>query len=284
MNGLPFEQLPGSDISPENIIKQRYETSRKEHQRRFNNEWNNLDKQIRILGPERLNQMQQSLYTRNQREAFDLNKQTESQINHFKEIDQLAQQGLMTNPYEVKMRMILGPETERAVFPQRKSIAAQYGEMDLYRNRLESRLAQFEMTPGGKRIKDPFKWWFQERKAGRMLKVFMGTEGTGKKAKDVFRPATQEEQQEYGALIGELQRVKELQTMTLQQPDITNRLRKAAAVGDRRMGIGESISMELERRQPTPTKSQTTKPIYQQNRRTGQQRVSYDNGATWQTL
>ena len=241
-------------MEPELLLQQQFDREARQFQEQANQQWDTIKSRVEVLGPEQTMQQLLQLEDKNNAAFSRLKDAYTKKLSSLSQVDSLAQHGFIPNPDEVKFRMVLGPEAERAIFPKAKSIEARYGELDVYRNRLEKRLADFETDPGGERIKQPSKWWFQEYKTRPILKVYSHTTGTGKEAKDVYRPANAQEQQEYENVRLELERVRDMQNSLTQRSNVTNSLRHAAATSNR-LGIGtlaSNISADLERRKPEP--------------------------------
>lgn len=233
-------------MNPENIIKQRYESEKGRLQQEFNQEWN-------VLRSRQADDNSfMKLHDKYRQLANQLNSAVQEQMDQIQEIARLGEQGLVTDPKMTQLRSILPTEARSALPKPAKNvdIMAEYGKLDVYRNRLEQDLKMFVEDPGGEKIKDPFKWWFQESKTKPLLRVNTGARGPGNET--VLRMANQTEQTEFIRKRIELQRVKEMQNALLAKPDVTNRLQRAAATSNR-MGVGTvatNITAELKDRKP----------------------------------
>lgn len=110
--------------------------SRQQIQDRVALQWQEINRRRRFIGvgeanrmqqelhnraePEvlRLNRMQQELNTRAKQEMLQFKQKAQNQMARLKEIDNLGTKGLITNPDEVKWRIVLGHEIESAMFPK----------------------------------------------------------------------------------------------------------------------------------------------------------------------
>jgi len=276
-NGVPLITGRGEPqgVTPRSILESRDAALRQSIQEDFKIEADRLEKTP--LTAEEFQKHKKKLH-----EAFQDRYRKESaglkaQMQGLSEIESLVTSGQATPQagMEQGMRSVLDTEAERAVFPrQAEPVSKQYSAQLLYRDKLDSLLAQFEEQPGGKKIKQWHKPWFMEGKTTAKLQIYTGKD---KDKNPTFRDATPEEIQEYGLLKAERNRVAETMNVLLQDTDMSNRLRKAVATSGRKMGISESFAKTLQdqRRDTIPD---TQQPKYQVNRVTGAKRVSYDGG------
>lgn len=243
-------------MNPEDIIKQNYDLERNQLQNEFNAQWQQIQSQVNILGQDRVQQELQKLHSKFQTQAYDVNNKYEQQLQKLRQVGQIAGQQNISNVQEVQFRELGLPS---GLFPKETDTMAEYNKLKTYLGNLENRLSRYEQTKGGERIKDPFKWWFQETKTRPILYI---KQGTGKDAVNV--PANQQEQLEFMYLPQEIQRIREQMNMLIRQPNVTNRIRMAATKSNR-SGIGtiaSNMTEELESRQPiSQPKQQLPDPL-----------------------
>ena len=292
MAGLPYQQL--EQDTPESIVNDYLQRGLQGIQDRYNTQWNEINKRGQTLGQRKQTQMFDELDAKVQQDAMAFQQQTQQQMEQLQRIDRLAQQA-GTDPYEPKMRLVLGPEEEAARFPKEtapRSVMAQYGELDIYENRLQQEAGEFMTDPGGKRIKEPWKFWFREKKTQPMLKVYdPNLEPTYDEKKKVwikggYRTATQEDIRRKLLIERELKDVQRQKRELMQQPDIATRVR-GAALRIKRDPEHTSFVEKVQQSKPKPKVPPTPKEqktIRQRNTRTGQERISYDGGTTWQIV
>lgn len=116
-----FVEPPGvGGDSPEDVFEQRVRDGRAGIQQAFQVEWDSINQRVRTerLNPLQYRQLVNTSHTRAKRQASDFNQKAKVSFNSLKEIDQLAEQGLITNSSEAKWRIVLGPEAEQAMFPK----------------------------------------------------------------------------------------------------------------------------------------------------------------------
>lgn len=112
---LEFENLPAD---PESVFQQEYESGQRQIQQQFEFQWDEINRRARSFGsPARHQQALNNLYTKSQQAMLQFNQGMQQRSDQLKRIDQLAKQGAIQNPDEVKWRMVLGPEAERGMFP-----------------------------------------------------------------------------------------------------------------------------------------------------------------------
>ena len=264
-----------AEQTPRSILESRDAALRQQIQEDFRIEAERLEQTP--LTPEEFAKHRKKLHETFQDRYRKESQGLQAQIQGLSEIESLVSSGQATPQAgaEQGMRSVLGGEAERAVFPRQEDpTSKQYSAQLLYRDKLDSLLAQYEDQPGGKKT-----YWGLGKPTTAKLKMISGG---NKKDGYTFRDATPEEIQEYGLLKKERERVGEAMNVILQSPDMSNRLRKAAMSSGRKLGISESMAKELQNQKPSTPKTQ--EPKYQVNKVTGQRRVSYDGGRSWQTL
>jgi len=104
-------------LTPESIFQQEYESGQRQIQQQFELQWNEINRRARSFGsPARHRQALDELYTKSQQAMLKFNQGMQQKSEQLKRIDQLAKQGAIRNPDEVKWRIVLGPEAEAAMF------------------------------------------------------------------------------------------------------------------------------------------------------------------------
>ena len=284
--GLPYQQLPGTqtDTTPESFINEQIQTGRQQIQDKYALQWKEVNRSKRFIGVAKSKRMLREIDAKAKQEMLQFNQQAQTQMNQLQSINRLAEQGLIYNADELKARIVYGSDVARSMYPEPKSVEQQFGALEIHGGRLESRLAQFRRPK--RRVK---KWYRGEKKEAmipgelevwdRSLTREVKDPKTGEMILETgdWRPATQQEIVERGMLLQEQQRIKRLQADVLGRPGMQRRIvqpgTKGGTFGDK---IAESV-------RPQPTRRPAGKVIRQRNTRTGQERISYDGGKTWQT-
>lgn len=112
-------RLRSSGYTPEAWLNEQFDAGRQQIQERFTLQWNEINRRASSLGPERHQQMLTELHGKGKAEMLRFNQEAQRNLAQLKQIDQLATQGAISNPEEVKWRIVLGPEIESAMFPSR---------------------------------------------------------------------------------------------------------------------------------------------------------------------
>lgn len=114
--------MPGQ-YNPETILNEQFRTQEKQLQHQFQIKWDAINRQARTGMFKSQKEYEQSLHevhVENQQIMSEFASKYEQATNQLKQIDTFAEQGVIPNPDEIKMRLILGPEAEAAVFPQQR--------------------------------------------------------------------------------------------------------------------------------------------------------------------
>ena len=302
--GLPHEQLPAAtqrDLTPESVLEQEMQTGRQRIQDKYALQWKEVNRSKRFIGQTKANQMLRQIDMNAKQEMLQFNQQAEQQLTQLRNVDRLAQQGAITNPEEIKARMTLGADVAKSMYPtpeKEPSIPEQFGKLDVYSHRISQELERFQIVGD----KAPSKFLSRLKGISPLATAISALRGPPKgrkgelqiwdpniatKIKDKttgkmvdamgdWREAEPGEIGIYQAWLQEEKDVAARKRELLGQPDITRR--KAGAV---RSGFDAGITESIKpQRTPTVTKP---KVIRQRNTRTGQIRISYDGGKTWQT-
>ena len=282
LGGFPFKQLPGAagaagDITPELFINEQTRTGRQQIQDKYALQWKEVNRSKRFIGAAKSKRMLREIDAKAKQEMLAFNQKMEAQADQLDNINRLAEQGFIYNADELKARIVYGSDVARSMYSEPKSIEQQFGALEIHGGRLESRLAQFRRPK--RRVK---KWYRGEKKEAMIpgeLEVWdrsLTREVDDEIETGDWRPAIQQEIVERGMLLQEQQRIKRLQADVLGRPGVQRRIvqpgTKGGTFDDK---IAESV-------RPQPTRRPARKVIRQRNTRTGQERISYDGGKTWQ--
>lgn len=280
--GLPFQQLPAAgDITPESMINEQTRIGKQEIQQRFNLAWDEINRSARFIGRVKAGRMQRELHTKAKQEMLQFNQQAQAQTAQIQNTNRLAEQGFISpeDAARVNVGRVFGTDVANRMYPETKSVEQQFGALNISLNRIEGRLADFGREK--KRIK---KWYLGKEKEPIVpgkLEILdrsqLYTDDKGVVRQGIWRPATQQEVAEHRMLLQEQQRIKQLQADVLGRPDVRQRVvqpgTKGGTFGDK---IAESVRPRQAPSRPAP------KVIRQRNKRTGEERISYDGGRTWQ--
>ena len=299
--GLPFQGLPGTqrDLTPESVINEQTQTGRRKIQQQFNLAWNEINNSARFVGQAKAERMRSELHAKAKQEMLQFNQQAKQQMVQLQNINRLAEQGLITNPDEIKARMTFGTDVAKSMYPGEASIPEQFGKLDVYSHRISDELGRFQIVGG----KTPSKFLSRLKYVSPLATAISALRGPPKgrrgelkiwdpniatKIKDkttgkmvdamgVWRKAEPEEITEYKMWVAAEKDIARQKTELAGRSDITRRTAQPGAGSGFDAGVAGSVTP-----QRTPA---TTKPkiIKQRNTRTGQVRISYDGGKTWQT-
>ena len=299
--GLPYQRLPGTqrDLTPESMLEQEIQTGRQRIQDKYALQWKEVSRSKRFIGAVKTQRMLQQIDMSAKQEMQTFNQQAQQQMVQLQNIDRLAQQGAITNPEEIKNRMILDPAVVRGMYPtpeKEPSIPEQFGELDVYSHRISQELENF-MVVGAKEPSRLLKGLgFVSPLAGAVsiyrgvarkkkkpeLQIWDPTIPVKVKGEDVmgdWRIAEPEEINRYATLVQEEKNITQRKRELLGRPDISRRRVQPGTKG----GTFSDKIAESVRPQRTPTVIKS-KVIRQRNTRTGQERISYDGGKTWQIV
>ncbi len=227
---IPYPET--NRMSPESMMGDYEQRGLQDIQDRYMQQFNEINKRV-SLGTRRQTEMFDELDSRFEQQALVFKQEAAQQRQQFAQIDKLAQQGGF-DPYEAKMRIVLGPEAEAAMFPRQegqRSTAAQYGELDIYERKLKNEARSFLEDPGGKRVKQASKFWFQEKKTTPQLRVWDANldpqqdKKTGEWTSGGYRTATPDDWRRKGQIDQELENIQRQKQELLGTPDIAKRVR-----------------------------------------------------------
>ena len=232
--GQQFRQLPAAtrrDLTSESAINEQIQTGRKQIQDRFTLQWNEINRSARFVGRQKAANMRQQLHTRAKQEMLQFNQQAQQQLKQLQNIDQLAQQGAINNPEEIKARMTFGPDVAKSMYPtpeKGRSVPQQFGELDIYSERISGELEWFQEDkpskfPGYTKLLGPTgagvlaKHYIEKARAKR--KVRMWDPAT----EDYTIKASPEEIARYDMLLQEKKNITQRKKELLGQPGISRR-------------------------------------------------------------
>ena len=149
MAGLPFQQLPATQASPEDDIRKRIKSGRKAVQDRFTLKWNTVNANARYLGKAKHQTMLRDLHAQGKQEMQAFNQEAEQAMAQFNQISNIEQSGGLTPDAAAKLKAgaVYGQKTADAMYPtpkQERSIPQQFGELELYGERISKELEFFK--------------------------------------------------------------------------------------------------------------------------------------------
>lgn len=231
MPGLPFERI--RQDTPESTVDDYLQRGLQDMQQRFETRWNEVNRHAGVLGRRKQMEMLAELRSKATSEILEFRQSAQQQKDQFARLDRLAEQRGF-DASEAKWRMVLSPEEAAAMFPKEtapRSIASQYGELDTFEKILTDDAGNFLMDPGGKRIKEPLKFWFRESKTQPLLKVWDSDldpqydKEKGEWMSGGFRIANQRDIRRKLQIDEGLSDIKRRKQELLAQPDIITRVR-----------------------------------------------------------
>lgn len=304
--GLPYQQLPGTqrDLTPESVIRKQIQTGRKQIYDKYNLQWKEAYRGARFIGKAKTARMQQEIHAKFKQEILQFDQEAKQQMTQLQDIDRLAQQGMIPNPDEIKARMTFGTDVAKSMYPtpaKERTIPQQFGELDVYSHRISQELERFQIIGGkapskllrGLKAVSPLATAisaFRGPPKGRKGKLQIWDPTIPVKVKDPktgklidemgkWRKAEPGEIGIYQAWLQEEKDVAARKRELLGQPDISRRrIQPGTISGTFDDKIAESVRP---RQAPTVAKP---KVIRQRNTRTGQERISYDGGRSWQIV
>jgi len=288
--GLPFQRLPGAagaagEMTPELVINEQTRIGRQEIQQRFTLAWDEINRSARFIGRVKASNMRRELHTKAKQEMLLFNQKAKAQADQLDRINRLAEIGVITNPDEIKARMVFGADVARSMYPKperERTIPQQFGELDVYSHRISQELENF-------RSEKPSKFLSRLKAISplaTMTSILRGPPAITEKDLKLqtwdpvageWKKSKPEEVVRYIALLQEEKAIIQRKTELLGQPDIARRrVQPGIKGGTFSDKIAESVRPQQQRPAAKP------KVIRQRNTRTGQERISYDGGRTWQ--
>ena len=303
--GLPHQQLPAAtrrDLTPESILEQEIQTGQQQIQDKYALQWKEVNRSKRFIGATKTNQMLRQIDMKAKQEMLQFNQRAEQQMVQLQNINRLAEQGAIPNPEEIKARVMFGTDVAKSMYPtpgKEPSIPEQFGKLDVYSHRISQELERFQIVGD----KAPSKFLSRLKGISPLATAISALRGPPKGRKgelqiwdpniptkikdkttgkmvDAMGDWRTAEPGEIGIYQAWLQEEKDVATRKrelLGQPDITRR-----KAGVTKSGFDAGIAASV-RPQRAPTIAKP-KVIRQRNTRTGQVRISYDGGRSWQTI
>ncbi len=145
--GLPFEQLPARDITPESFINEQTRIGRQQIDNKYKLMWNEINRSARFTGRQKASNMQRQLIAKGKQEMLQFNQRAQQQLAQLRNIDQLTQQGMINNPDEIKARMTFGADVAKSMYPtpeKEKPPMQQFADLDTYSHRISDELEWFK--------------------------------------------------------------------------------------------------------------------------------------------
>jgi len=239
------------------MLQQEIQTGLKQIQSRFTLAWDEINNSRRFIGEAKASQMQQQLHAKAKQEVLQYNQRAQQQLAQLQNIDRLAQQGLINNPDEIKMRMY-NPDVAKQMYPtpeKGRTPGAVMGELDRYGEILQQRLDRY------KSVRIPERW---KREAQEKRKIqFYDYSLPAKKKGEVgaWRDATEEEIQIRDFYQTEQEEVEKRRTEIITIPGIKHRIVQPGTTGGSFSDkVAESYKKPV-RQRPGPTRQE---PIRQQ--------------------
>lgn len=293
--GLPFERLPVAtrrDLTPESVISEQIKTGKQQIQNKYALQWREANRSRRFIGAAKSQRMLREIDAKAKQEMLQFNQQAKQQMAQLQNINRLAEQGMITNPDEIKARVVFGADVAKSMYPtpaRERTIPQQFGELDVYSHRISQELENFQVIGGKKPSKILASFGllgiaasiYRAKKARQKLQVWdpnipAKDPKTGKDVMGDWRKAESEDVGIYETWLQEEKDVAARKRELLGQPDITRRTAQPGAGSGFDAGVTGSITPQQQPRQQ--------RVIRQRNRRTGKERISYDGGKSWQIV
>jgi len=277
--GLPFQQLPQARLTPESMLEQEIQTGKQAIQDKYALQWKTVQQGKRFVGAAKTQRMLQQIDMRAKQEVLQFNQQAQQQMAQLRNIDQLAQQGAITNPEQIKARMTFGPDVARSMYPEPekgRSPQQVMGELNRYKEIVQSNLDRY------KSVRIP-EFWKREAKEKRKTQ-FLDYSLPAKKEGEIgaWRDATEEDVQRQSFWRQELGEIEKREMEIVGMPGIKHRIVQPGTVGGTFSDkVAESykkpVRREPIRRQPgiapEPTaielRQQGTREAYEMGKRLG---------------
>lgn len=278
--GLPFQQLPVRDITPESFINEQTRIGRREIDDRYKLMWNEINRSAKFTGRQKAANMRRQLMTKGKQEMLQFNQKMQQQADQLDNINRLAEVGLINNPDEIKARMAFGADVAKSMYPtpaKERTIPQQFGELDVYSHRISQELEWFKEDKPSKLLKGlgfvsplagAISIYRGQRKPKRKVRIYDPTT-------EDWEKATPEETTRYDMLLQEEKNIATRKTELLGQPGISRRrIQPGTRGGTFSDKIAESVRPQRQARQrPTPTATELrqrgTREAYEQGKKLG---------------
>jgi hypothetical protein len=302
--------MPG--YNPETILREQFESQRQQIQKRFQAQWDEVNNRARAGLYKSQKDRDGDFFAIHSKAAQvlgEFDQIAEQATGQFQQIDKLAEMGAIKDPDEVKWRMVLGPEAEKAMFPSQADPRDELREINATKKQVFDDVKQYARGKDGKLYPAKVEGDYYTDKPDRSM-----------------GPVSQQEEQLWIANMDALHSLRQagagaaqnIADMGVPNPNRYEDLMRSAEEDHwlkraaKRTGKGlyglsgpglmhKSIKKirSVFASEPTGTFAQKAqesiikprqpreqaapKVIRQRNKRTGQERISYDGGKTWQT-
>jgi hypothetical protein len=267
------------------MLEQEMQTGRQSIQDKYALQWKAANQSKRFVGAAKTSRILREIDTKAKQEMLQFNQQAQQQMAQLQNIDRLAQQGVITNPDEIKARMTFGTDVAKSMYPtpeKERSIPQQFGELDVYSHRISQELEWFKedkpskplgMLAGISPLTTAISVYRSRRKPKRKVRVYDPA------TEDYTIEATPEQIAEYDMWLQEEKDVAKLKRELTGQLSVGRRKVQPGAKGGT---FDDKVAESVRPRQaPTVTKQ---KVIRQRSNLTGQIRESRDGGRSWQIV
>lgn len=143
--------MPG--YNPETILEEQFESQRQQIQKHFQFQWDEVNRQARsgiFKSQKEYEQTLHELHVQMQQANSEFDQKSEQAAGQLKMVSDLAEQGFIKDPDEVKWRMVLGPEAERGMFPEQRDPRLEHRDILAEENRLFQTVGSFAIGSDGK--------------------------------------------------------------------------------------------------------------------------------------
>ena len=106
MNGLPFEQLPADKLTPESILRNELKQEEINIRRRYDSQWNEINRRIDVLGEAKAFSAFNSIYSGGLEELNRLKANGNRKLALLKQVDVLASNGFISKMMGFKSSFI----------------------------------------------------------------------------------------------------------------------------------------------------------------------------------
>jgi len=282
VRSIPFPNLPAGNVTPESFLNEQIQTGRQQIQDKYALQWKEVNRSKRFIGAGKTKRLLREIDTKAKQEMLQFNQQAQEQMAQLNNINRLAEQGMISNADEIKARMVFGPDVARSMYPQKKEedILQIFGKLDVYSHRISEELDRFMEEPP----KPPSKLAFITPVTGA-ISTYRALRDLKKRKVKVWDPNTGDWRKTYATP----EEIAEYDFWRQQEKAVAARKKEVAAKfgvsqrvvqpGTKGGTFGDKIAESVRPRQTPVIKS---KVIRQRNTRTGEERISYDGGKTWQ--
>ena len=279
--GLPFRQLPAAsttqrDLTPESSLKEKIQAGRQRIQDKYALQWKEASRSAKSVGRGKSQRMLRDIDTRAKQEMLQFNQQAQQQLKQLQNIDQLAQQGAINNPEEIKARMTFGPDVAKSMYPtpeKGRSVPQAMGELSRYGEVVQSKLDRYKSV----RIPELFKREAKEKRKWQILDYSLPSKKEGEIG--AWRDATKEEIQLRDSYLQEQKEIRSREAELVAIPGIKHRVTQPGTTGGTFSDKVTESYISPVRRQPTrripeqPTavelRKQGTREAYEQGKTLG---------------